>query len=88
MHILQYIGHVILSISWKIVQFNISSWWIFLNSTAERFTLEMKSSSQKRGRRKKDVEFEEIKDNLLVKKRQDRKDERQNVLTRELWVYF
>ena len=44
----------------------------------------MKSSSQKRGRRKKDVEFEETKDNLLVKKRQDRKDERQNVLTREL----
>ena len=44
----------------------------------------MKSNSQKRGRRKKDVEFEEIKDNLLVKKRQDRKDERQNVLTREL----
>ena len=78
----------ILSINGKILQFNISYWWIFVNSKAERFTLEMKSSSQKRGRRKKDVEFEEIKDNLLVKKRQDRKDERQNVLTRELWVYF
>ena len=74
--------------NFKILQSNLSDWWIFVNSKAKIFTLEMKSSSQKRGRRQKDVEFEEIKDNLLVKKRQDRKDERQNVLTRELWVYF
>ena len=37
-----------------------------------------------RRRRKKDVEFEEIRDNLMLKQREERKNERQNLVNREM----
>ena len=38
----------------------------------------------KRRRQRKDVEFEEIRDNLMVRQRRDRKNMRQNLLSREM----
>ena len=40
--------------------------------------------SGKNGRRRKDVEFEEIMGNLNSRKRQERKDERENGINREM----
>ena len=41
-------------------------------------------SSTKKGRRRKDVEFEEIMGNLNSKKRQERKEERETGICREM----
>ena len=44
----------------------------------------MLKNSRKKGRRKKDVEFEEIMGNLNSRKRQERKDEREKGINREM----
>ena len=41
-------------------------------------------NSGKNGRKRKDVEFEEIMGNLNSRKRQERKEERENGISREM----
>ena len=44
------------------------------------------SNGKKKSRntRKRNVEFEEVKGNLIIKQRQERKEERQNLINREM----
>ena len=56
---------------------------LFLTLFLSLFFYVMKKSG-KNGRRRKDVEFEEIMGNLNSRKRQERKDERENGINREM----
>ena len=56
------------------------------NKTNQVASKSHSNGNKKKGRntRKRNVEFEEVKGNLIIRQRQERKEERQNLINREM----